>query len=361
MSADPRCSVVIPHLQGSRPLLACLHSLYRSAAELEIIVVDNASTDGSVEEAVATFPAIRVVRSEVNLGYAGGANLGLRHARGRWCLFMNDDAIAAPGAVNALLTRLELAPEGDVPLLQAGLRRSSDPHLFDYAGGAGGLIDRWGVPFALGRIFEHLEADDGQYRGAGPLAWASGCCLAGPTATFRGLGGFEESYFAHFEEIDLCWRWRRSGGRIEAVPHAVVYHMGPLTLPAGGRKTYLNFRNNLWTLRRNLPPVRLAGVLLVRSLLDAAAGVRWLLSGRPLLAWAVLRGWSAGLLRRPWDSPSPERSIQPARGGWGTYSGSIAVSAYLRGVRSAVALLGRVEGWGQSRPSTSTARRNIRA
>ncbi len=137
MSADPECSVVIPHLRGSRPLLACLHSLHRSTRDLEIIVVDNASTDGSVDQALAIFPAIKVVRATENLGYAGGANLGLHNARGRWCIFLNDDAVAAPGAIEALITKLELAPQDDIPFLQAALRRSGEPDLFDYAGGAG--------------------------------------------------------------------------------------------------------------------------------------------------------------------------------------------------------------------------------
>ncbi|MCK4771299.1 MAG: glycosyltransferase family 2 protein [Candidatus Latescibacteria bacterium] len=349
MSADPECSVVIPHLRGSRPLLACLHSLHRSTRDLEIIVVDNASTDGSVDQALAIFPAIKVVRATENLGYAGGANLGLHNARGRWCIFLNDDAVAAPGAIEALITKLELAPQDDIPFLQAALRRSGEPDLFDYAGGAGGLMDRWGFPFALGRLFEHLEPDHGQYRRAGPLAWASGCCLAGPTETFLGLGGFEESFFAHFEEIDLCWRWRRSGGRIEAVPWAVVYHMGPSTLPAGARKTYLNYRNNLWTLRRNLPRARLAGVLMVRAFLDAAALLRWLVLGKPALAAAVVRGWCSGLFRRPWSRVQPGPSVQPERSGWGTYRGSIVVAAYLKRVRSTSQLLGCVKGWDASR------------
>ncbi len=163
MSGTPRCSIVIPHLTGSRPLLATLHSLVRVSIELEIVLVDNASTDGSVEEARALFPSLRVIRSASNLGYAGGANLGLEHASARWCVFLNDDAVPAPGAIESLVDRLESSPDDDLPLLQPVLRSSGVPHRFDYAGGAGGLIDRWGYPFALGRLFDQVEIDDGQY------------------------------------------------------------------------------------------------------------------------------------------------------------------------------------------------------
>lgn len=345
MPSTPRCSVVIPHLQETEPLFSCLESLRHQSVELEIILVDNASTDGSVEKTLTAFPDVRVVRSRQNLGYAGGANLGLAHVEGRWCIFMNDDAVAAPGAIEALLEVLENAPEEDIPILQPTIRSSSDTSLFDYAGGAGGLIDSWGYPFALGRLFEHLERDTGQYELNGPLAWASGCCIAGATETFRILGGFEESFFAHFEEIDLCWRHRRNGGKIESVPRAIVYHQGSSTLPEGTRKTYLNFRNSLWTLRRNHPAGRLLLVIGVRFFLDAAAALRWLFTGKISMSLAVARGWITGLLRKPWGKIFPERSLQPARGIWGTYQGSVAIACYLRGVRRAGELLHEVSGW----------------
>ncbi len=345
MSGTPRCSIVIPHLTGSRPLLATLHSLVRVSIELEIVLVDNASTDGSVEEARALFPSLRVIRSASNLGYAGGANLGLEHASARWCVFLNDDAVPAPGAIESLVDRLESSPDDDLPLLQPVLRSSGVPHRFDYAGGAGGLIDRWGYPFALGRLFDQVEIDDGQYEKVGPLAWASGCCLAGPTALFRELGGFEESFFAHFEEIDLCWRHRTAGGRIESVSGAIVYHMGPSTLPVGGRKTYLNFRNNWWTLRRNLHGTRLLKIMMIRTALDILAALRWLLTGQPVMAAAAARGLMAGLFRRPWDRSTVRSIGRGGRAEWGTLQGSVVSARYLRGVRSSRDLTDRVAGW----------------
>ena len=347
MTTNPECTVVIPHLVGSRPLLACLHSLCRTEANIEVLLVDNASIDDSVETALKFFPEITVVRSDCNLGYAGGANLGLENAGGRWCIFINDDAVPAPGAIDLIIKKLREAPADDLPLIQPALHRSSEPEKFDYAGGAGGLIDRWGIPFALGRLFDHVEVNSGQYMNAGPLAWGSGCCLAGPTDVFRRLGGFEESFFAHFEEIDLCWRFRRSGGRVVSAPEAVVYHMGPSTLPTGARKTYLNYRNNIWTLRRNLPFRKLMTVLITRFLLDAVAALRWLVTGRPGLSAAIVRGWWAGVFRRTWSSVQPARSIQSERGEWGTFGGNIAIAVYLKGIRRATQLVDRVKGWDQ--------------
>ncbi len=343
--AAPMLSVVIPHLRGRDAFMSCLGALDRVRPEPEIVVVDNACEDGSVADAQAAFPALRVIRSEVNRGYAGGCNLGLEHVRGRWCVFLNDDAIVETGAIEALLERLEVHGPEEAPLLQPVLRSAAEPERFDYAGGAGGLIDRWGYPFALGRLFETCEIDTGQYAGTGPLAWASGCCLAGATAAFRSLGGFEESYFAHFEEIDLCWRLRRSGGRIESVPEAIVLHRGAATLPTGGRKTYLNFRNNIWTLRRNLPLSRLAVVLALRALLDTAAVVRWLLRGEVVTALAAVRGWWAGVLRRPWAVIVPPRSQQAPRTSEGVYRGCLPWAYWVRGVRSAAELLPRTRGW----------------
>jgi len=340
-------SVIIPHLRGSEALTLCLEALARCALPLEIILVDNASEDDSVARARGDFPAIRVVRSEVNRGYAGGCNLGLEQARGRFCIFLNDDAIVEDGAVEALLAGLTDHSGGRAPILQPVLRSYHEPDRFDYAGGAGGLIDRCGYPFALGRVFESIEEDTGQYAAPGPLAWASGCCLAGETDAFRALGGFEESFFAHFEEIDLCWRFRRSGGRITNVPGAIVRHMGAATLPRGGRKTYLNYRNNLWTLRRNLPAGRTVTVLLLRAVLDTAAVGRWFVRGEVSTALAAIRGWWAGVLRRPWKSVIPPRPVQDPQARAGVYRGCLPWAYWFRGRRTAAELLGATTGWEQ--------------
>ncbi len=342
---SPLCTVVIPHLRGSGPLRECLAALHCVRIPLEIILVDNASTDGSTGEAERAFPRIRIVRSAVNRGYAGGCNLGLENARGRWCVFLNDDAVVTDGAIENIVDALEGSPPGSEPIVQPVLHSWQEPGCFDYAGGAGGLIDRWGYPFALGRIFDLIEEDSGQYARSGPLAWASGCCLAGATETFRRLGGFEESFFAHFEEIDLCWRHRRQGGRIAGVPGALVRHRGAATLPVGARKNYLNFRNNLWTLRRNLAPGRLAIVLGVRAVLDTVAIVRLLVTDRPGSALAAARGWWAGVLRTPWRGIVPPRRVQDTAAADGVYRGCLPCARWLRGVRTAAELLPRTGGW----------------
>ena len=275
--ANPKVSVVIPHLLGEETLSACLASLRKSAfRDYEVLLVDNGSADGSVPRAKARFPEIQVVSLKTNRGFAGGCNSGIREARGEYVFLLNDDAEVVPET----LGRLVEAGDRDarIAACQPKILNWTERVRFDYAGGGGGLIDLLGYPFCLGRVFEHLEEDRGQYDLGREIFWASGAASLFRCSALLEVGLLDEAFFAHMEEIDLCWRLHLAGYAVRAVPSAVVYHRGAATLGKGEyRKLYLNHRNNLVMLLKNLAlpallwrfPFRLGleGITLLRSLL----------------------------------------------------------------------------------------------
>jgi len=275
--ANPKVSVVIPHLLGEETLSACLASLRKSAfRDYEVLLVDNGSADGSVPRAKARFPEIQVVSLKTNRGFAGGCNSGIREARGEYVFLLNDDAEVVPET----LGRLVEAGDRDarIAACQPKILNWTERVRFDYAGGGGGLIDLLGYPFCLGRVFEHLEEDRGQYDLGREIFWASGAASLFRCSALLEVGLLDEAFFAHMEEIDLCWRLHLAGYAVRAVPSAVVYHRGAATLGKGEYwKLYLNHRNNLVMLLKNLAlpallwrfPFRLGleGITLLRSLL----------------------------------------------------------------------------------------------
>lgn len=275
--ANPKVSVVIPHLLGEETLSACLASLRKSAfRDYEVLLVDNGSTDNSVSRARERFPEVHVVSLKTNRGFAGGCNAGIREARGEYVFLLNDDAEVVPET----LGRLVEAGDRDarIAACQPKILNWTERIRFDYAGGGGGLIDLLGYPFCLGRVFEHLEEDRGQYDLGREIFWASGAASLFRCSALLEVGLLDEVFFAHMEEIDLCWRFHLAGYAVRAVPSAVVYHRGAATLGKGEyRKLYLNHRNNLVMLLKNLAlpallwrfPVRLGleGITLLRSLL----------------------------------------------------------------------------------------------
>ncbi len=249
--ASPRVSVVIPHLSGEETLSACLASLRKSAfRDFEILLVDNGSTDQSVTRARERFPEVHVVPLKTNRGFAGGCNSGIREARGEYVFLLNDDAEVVPEA----LGRLVEAGDRDarIAACQPKILNWMERGRFDYAGGGGGLLDLLGYPFCLGRVFEHLEEDCGQYDEGREIFWASGAAGLFRRKMVLEAGLLDEAFFAHMEEIDLCWRLHLAGYAVRAVPSAVVFHRGAATLGKGTyRKLYLNHRNNLVMLLKN--------------------------------------------------------------------------------------------------------------
>ncbi len=347
MGEPARVTVIIPHLRGRELLLELLADLRREveAADgaVEVLLVDNASTDGSREAVEREHPWVRILRLPGNEGYAGACNRGVEASEGAWVWLMNDDLRLQPGVLAELLGVAESAE--DVAAVQPKILSLHDPRRFDYAGGAGGLIDRFGYPFAYGRIGGVLEEDRGQYDEVREIFWASGTACLWRREALRRIGHLDESFFAHMEEVDLAWRAWISGWRILSAPAAVVHHLGGGTLSyTAWRKMYLNHRNSLVTLVKNRQAGALSWLLPARLFLDLGIGLAETAGGRPQRLAAVLAGWGSFLLHLPRWVRS-RREVQALRRRSDNdlssvvYPGCI-LFAYLRGVRRVEELAG---------------------
>ncbi|MDO5036580.1 MAG: glycosyltransferase family 2 protein [Porphyromonas sp.] len=254
----------------------------------EVVVADNGSTDGSLAY-LEGIDDVHVIKLEQNYGFAGGYNRAIAQLDHRYILLLNSDARPTEGWLRPLYDLMEEDPQ--VVAAQPKILWERQPECFEYAGALGGYLDKWGYPFCRGRIFDTLEHDEGQY-GEAPLEvfWTTGAAMMVRREAFVAAGGFDERYFAHQEEIDLCWRWQCTGYQLRAVPTSVVYHLGGASLGAENpRKTYLNFRNNLRMLYKLLPKRHLYTTLLWRFLLDHVAAIAFLCQGKWQDAWAVVR------------------------------------------------------------------------
>jgi GT2 family glycosyltransferase/ubiquinone/menaquinone biosynthesis C-methylase UbiE len=265
MASDPLVSIVIPHQAGAEILLACLESIARDTSypNHEIWVVDNGSSDGSVETARQRFPAIQVLRFEENLGYAGGCNRGMQAAHGAYLLLLNDDTELAPGWLRELVD----AAESDASLgaCQPKIRSLRERTRFEYSGAAGGLLDLYAYPFSRGRLMGQVEEDRGQYDDPIEVFWASGVCMLIRREALEQTGGFDEVMFSYMEEIDLCWRLHLMGWRVGYVPTAVVYHIGGYSLDQRVlKRMYLNHRNSMIMLIKNYSARSLAWILPIK-------------------------------------------------------------------------------------------------
>lgn len=281
MSDVPLVTVVIPHFNGPAILDRCLTALQASTyPAMEIVLVDNASHDGSALAAAERFASarLRLIRLPENRGFAGGCNAGVREAGGRYVVLLNNDAVVPPGWLEPLVALTEADPH--VAAVQPKVRSIDEPTHFDYAAAAGGLIDVLGYPFARGRIFYTCERDTGQYDGVSELFWASGTCCLVRREAWDHAGGFDESFFAHMEEIDLNWRFHLAGLRVLFCPDTVVLHHAGTTLPPENpRKMFLNHRNGLMMLLKNCSGPTLLWVMPVRLALELVAAIHFLVRG----------------------------------------------------------------------------------
>ncbi|MFD1770636.1 glycosyltransferase family 2 protein [Sphingobacterium suaedae] len=289
MIQRPKVAVVILNWNGKFFLEKFLPSVYNSTyPNIEFIVGDNASTDDSVYFVQNTYPSIRIIRNPHNLGFAGGYNEILKQVEADYFILLNSDVEVTPSWIEPVIDYLET--ESDMVAAQPKIMAYHEKGLFEHAGAAGGFIDIYGYPFCRGRLFQYVERDERQYDTPCEIFWATGAALFIRADVWRAAEGFDEDFFAHMEEIDLCWRLKRMGYRIGYVPTSTVYHVGGGTLNASNpKKTYLNFRNNLVMLQKNLPLVTAVWVLFARLWLDFFALLKFLADGKPKDAWAISR------------------------------------------------------------------------
>lgn len=297
-----KIAVVILNWNGAEMLRRYLPSVVKhSGADAEVWVADNASTDDSMDIVRREFPSVKTLCLDKNYGFAEGYNRALSKIKAEYFVLLNSDVEVTAEWLSPLADFLDSHP--DVVAVQPKLLKAFDPkekryvsdgrhavEHFEYAGAAGGFVDRYGYPYCRGRIFGSVEADFGQYNVPMEIHWATGACLMIRAEQYRSSGGLDHRFFAHNEEIDLCWRLRIMGWKIYCIPQSRVFHLGGGTLPQGNpRKTYLNFRNNLTMLYKNLPEERLVKILRARTLLDYIAWLQSVLTGKMGDAKAIVQ------------------------------------------------------------------------
>ncbi|MFN4000463.1 glycosyltransferase family 2 protein [Algoriphagus sp.] len=306
-------AIVILNFNGRQVLPTFLPSVI-SHSEFEIWIIDNASTDDSVEFLKETFPDVRLITLKSNFGYAGGYNWGLEQIRGHYEFFilLNSDVEVTQRWDSSLINWFEKNP--DYAALQPKILSWQDRTTFDYAGAGGGFLDGLGYPYCRGRIWNTLESDHGQYDDEVQVDWASGACLAIRASDFFDQGGFDAHFFAHMEEIDLCWRLRVSGRKIGYLGSVTVFHQGGATLDRSSpRKLYLNIRNSLSMIYKNVSGFNFFGIILAKSGFELAAALGYLVKGEKEFALAIFRGyrdfWNRiGLLEKTIKKPEMEIS-----------------------------------------------------
>jgi GT2 family glycosyltransferase len=288
MNKPPKVAVVILNWNGLKFLQQFLPSVLQSTwPDLQVIVGDNGSTDGSVEFLKATYDnKVTVLQNDQNYGYTGGYNRVINQVDADYYILLNSDIQVTPGWIEPVIAQME----GDANISAAApkIKSYERKNYFEHAGAAGGFIDQLGYPFCRGRLFYEVEEDLGQYDQSGEIFWASGAALFIRSNCWHEVGGFDERFFAHMEEIDLCWRLKNIGYKIMYCAQSTVYHVGGGTLNAENPfKTYLNFRNNLWLIKKNVPAMRSTYVIGLRMWLDLIALLRFIGEGKRKDAWAV--------------------------------------------------------------------------
>ena len=293
----PKVSIVILNFNTKELLQKLLPFVERTTYNnFEIVVADNASTDGSLAYVKSQFPTIKCIQIDSNLGYAGGYNECLKQLDTDFWVLLNSDVEVEPSWLDPLMETM-LSNE-DVAAVQPKILSYDNRAQFEYAGASGGLIDKYGYPFCRGRLFDQLETDNGQYDSAQEVFWATGAALLVRASVYKKLNGLDADFFAHMEEIDLCWRMKNHGKQVWVNPASTVYHIGGGTLDAHSpRKVYLNFRNNLVLIAKNMPFGQAIRVLIIRLFLDGLAGVKFIMDGKLSSAWMIVKAHWAFFFR----------------------------------------------------------------
>tara|TARA_B100001029_G_C15062781_1_gene460110 strand:- start:5073 stop:6104 length:1032 start_codon:yes stop_codon:yes gene_type:complete len=290
-STHPMVSVVIPHYGGFDILKECIDSLSSSIySKLEIIVVDNNSSDNTIIQLKKKYPQVKLVISKYNRGFAGGCNFGVKNALGEYILILNNDTIHEPGWINKLVSFME--KNKSVSSVQPKIKNYFNKQYFDYSGACGGFIDKYCFPFLRGRLFNTIEKDEGQYDNKCKIFWASGTAFLTRKEIFNEIGGFDETLFAHMEEIDFHWKCQLLGYEVWVDPSSVIFHRGAATLSKNSPyKTYLNYRNSLILLLTNYPIHTSLFLFIPRFILECISLIKELLVFNWRHAFAIIKSW----------------------------------------------------------------------
>lgn len=283
-----KISVVILNWNGIHFLKKLLPGVVQNSDGAEIVIADNGSTDESVDWVRKNQPTVKVVEIKKNLGFSEGYNYALAQIEADYYVLLNSDVEVTPGWLTPIIAGISSDPL--IGACQPKILSYGERHRFEYAGAAGGFMDKNGFVFCRGRMFNTFERDENQYDDQIEVFWATGCCICVNAKLYHELGGLDKDFFAHMEEIDLCWRMKNMGYKIMYFPNSVVYHIGGGTLSRiNPRKTFLNFRNNLFLLVKNYHSGNLPVKLFFRSVLDFIAGLKFLSEGNAKHAWAVVK------------------------------------------------------------------------
>jgi len=330
-----RCSIVILNWNGAKMLRQYMPSVVANTTmpDTEIVVADNGSTDDSLS-VLHDFPSVRVVTLDRNYGFAEGYNRALQSIDAEYTVLLNSDVEVTENWLQPLLSFMDEHPQvaATMPKVRSFLHKER----FEHAGAAGGYIDRLMYPYCRGRILGDVEEDKGQYDTIAQVFWTTGACMCVRTSVYKELGGLDDDFFAHMEEIDLCWRMQMRGYQLYCIPESVVYHLGGGALNyESPRKTYLNFRNCLLMMYKNLPARQLVGVWVARFFLDYVAALQLLLTGKVKNAWAVIQARCAFWCMRRSFRPKRQDNLQKATITYPTTIAqrSILFDYYFRGLR----------------------------
>jgi GT2 family glycosyltransferase len=319
-------AIVILNYNGKKHLKTYLPSVVECSDGHDVLVIDNGSLDDSIHYINLTFPTVQLVPLKENVGFAQGYNDGLEPIKGKYIhyLLLNSDVEVSPGYLSPLLSRIATPT---IAAVQPKILSHVDKTRFEHAGASGGFLDKRGFPFCRGRIFDDCEIDHGQYNEAMPVFWASGACLLVKSALFHEVDGFDGRFFAHMEEIDLCWRLQHQGHQIWVEPGSTVFHLGGGTLSyESNTKVFLNFRNNLYMLAKNETGFW-PGKIFIRMLWDGLAAVQFLLKGKPSLLYQVLKAHLAFYMALPRLMSQRTKKKNTTLG---RYKGNIVIDYFLK-------------------------------